>query len=263
MWRESYAIERAICGEALIIKAAWEEETFFLPPFGPEESLEPALQAMEAYAATQGLPFIIRGAERYIVDWLENLRPGYWQAGADRDNFDYVYASEDLISLRGRKYHGKKNHVNGFYKSYPDAEYRPLTAELTAACSAFTLEWCAERNCQKGDVLDCEKDAILEAMQNFTALGFVGGTLFVAGQMVAFTFGEAIHDGMAVIHVEKGKSGVKGVYAAMNQAFCEQAWSGIPYVNREEDMGVEGLRTAKESYHPHHYVEKYVIVPKQ
>ncbi len=257
MWRTVYHIQWALEGDFLCVKAYWEGEHFFLPPFGPEQGLADVIQKMLDHAEEQNFPFMLQGMEKYMMEWLEKIKPNYFEYSAERDNYDYVYLSKELIELKGRKFHNKKNHVNSFRKTYENYQYVPMTVEMTKQCIEFMTEWCNERGCVKGDSIDCERNAIVEAMNNFTVLGFQGGAIFIDGKMIGFTFGELSNDDTAVIHVEKGRLEYKGVYGVINQEFCAHNWQHIEYINREEDMGIEGLRKAKESYHPVKMIEKY------
>lgn len=262
MWHKAYKIKWTVEGEFLCVKACWEGEKFFLPPFGPQQGLSEVLEKMLSHAKQNNFPFMLQGVEKYMIEWLEAIRPEYFKCKAERDNFDYVYLAKDLIELKGRKFHKKKNHVNGFRKAYSNYQYVPMTAEMVDQCIAFMVEWCNERGCVKGDEIDCERNAIVEAMNHFTVLGFQGGAIFIDGKMAAFTYGEVINDNTAVIHVEKGLLEFKGVYGVINQEFCAQNWQHMEYINREEDMGIEGLRKAKESYNPVKMIEKYIVTVK-
>jgi hypothetical protein len=263
MWRKIYAIEWTVEDDVLWVKASWEGNTFMLPPFAP--SMAPVGRTIDkviAYFALNGWPFEIRGMENDIKSWFEELKPGYFNYENDRDNYDYIYNSQDLIELAGRKYHSKKNHVNSFRKHYADYQYLPLTTEWTDKCIVNIIEWCRKRGCTKGDSLDCEKNAIIEALTHFTTLGFQGGLITLDDKVEAFTFGEAINNDTAVIHVEKGNPDIKGIYAVINQEFCRENWQQFTYINREEDMGIEGLRKAKESYQPVKMIEKLNVTVK-
>ena len=259
MWRTAYKIQWTVEGDFLCVKACWEGETFFLYPFGPEQGVNEVLQKLMDHAEEQKFAFNLQGVEKYMVDTLEKIKPGFFQYSADRDNADYVYLSKDLIELKGRKYHTKKNHINSFKKTYSNYEYVALTAGMTDQCIAFMVEWCTERGCVKGDSVDCERKAIVEAMNNFTALGFQGAAIFIGDKMVGFTYGEVSNDDTVVIHVEKALLEFRGVYGVINQEFCAHNWQHMQYINREEDMGIEGLRKAKESYHPVKMIEKYIV----
>ncbi|MFH1060966.1 MAG: phosphatidylglycerol lysyltransferase domain-containing protein, partial [Pseudomonadota bacterium] len=181
-------------------------------------------------------------------------------ARPDRDQSDYVYASEDLIKLAGNRFHRKKNHLNRFLKTQPH-EYRPLDEGLVAAVLDMQQAWCALRECHQDPGLSAEDRAIYEALTNFGRLDYVGGAILVEGRVEAFSLGEPLNPDTAVIHIEKANPELPGIYAAINQRFVAEAWSGMTYINREQDLGLEGLRQAKESYNPHHLVDKYELTP--
>jgi hypothetical protein len=113
----------------------------------------------------------------------------------------------------------------------------------------------------KPDLL-AEDFAVHEALTFFEELGFKGGAILINSVVEAFSLGEPLNEDMAVIHIEKANPEIPGLYAAINQLFCLNAWSEVTYINREQDMGSEGLRKAKESYYPHHMVNKYIVKPK-
>jgi uncharacterized protein len=179
----------------------------------------------------------------------------------DRDNSDYVYAVEDLIRLSGNKYHRKKNHFNQFVKKHT-YEYRPLDGELVEACLEMQEAWCRLRECVEDPGLSSEDLTIREALTRFGKLDYHGAAILMEGQVEAFSLAEPLNGDTVVVHFEKANPEVPGLYAAINQLFCSNAWSHMKYVNREQDLGIEGLRKAKESYYPHHMVNKYTLIPK-
>jgi hypothetical protein len=179
----------------------------------------------------------------------------------DRDNSDYVYRTEDLINLEGNKYHGKKNHINKFKKNH-SYEYSPLTPELVEQCLALEAQWCDIRHCELYPGLAGEERAIYEALTNMNHLDFKGGVILVNGKVEAFALGELLNPETAVIHIEKANPAFEGLYQLINQEFCAHEWAEVPFVNREQDLGEEGLRKAKLSYHPHHLVNKYTVTLK-
>lgn len=257
IWRNATKLLWAESDGYLCLKTEWQGEKAFCPPIGEGDGLAAVLDKLEEVCRREGFKLEFRGVEDKVRRQLEAARPGYFSFEADRDDFDYVYRSEDLIKLSGRKYHAKKNHLNSFRKLYGGHEYRAMTGENALDCIAFLEEWCRQRGYQPGDELDQERGAVIEALTNFTALGLRGGIIYVDGAVQAFSFGEQIRPDMAVIHVEKANAELRGIYPAINQRFCQEEWSGVEYINREEDMGIEGLRLAKESYHPAKMVEKY------
>ena len=176
----------------------------------------------------------------------------------DRDNSDYVYLSEDLINLAGKKFDGKRNHINKFKKLYL-YEYVPLNQETLGDCHRIMQEWCAERECKDHKGLYCEKLANIELLNNFEKLGCKGALIKVDDRFCAFTVGEMLNQDTAVIHIEKANSKVNGLYTFINQQFCAYAWKNAVYINREQDLGMEGLRRAKLSYNPVEMINKYII----
>lgn len=264
MWQNCYQIVWDVVDDCLCIKATYGGFTYLLPPFGPDaEHFSRALDKLECHCAETNIPFLFKAATPDLVERFETVRPGYFDFQSDRDNYDYVYSALDLIELQGRKYHIKKNHMNKFKKTYSQYEYRPIDSSLTSACIDFAVEWCKKREDASDPSLICEREAIIDVMKNWDSLGVAGGVILIGGRIEAFTFGEMINEDTAVIHVEKGNSDIHGIYQAINQAFCQNAWSGATYINREEDMGIPGIRKAKESYYPVKMIEKYDVRVKR
>jgi hypothetical protein len=187
--------------------------------------------------------------------------PGLYVLEEDRDNSDYVYLTQDLIRLSGNRYHRKKNHLNQFLRNH-EFEYLPLNPELVECFLDMQEAWCRMRECVEHPGLLSEDFAVYEALTRFGELDFRGGAIVMGGKVEAFSIGEALNEDTAVIHLEKANPDIPGLYAAINQLFCRHAWAHMKYVNREQDLGVEGLRKAKESYYPHHMVRKFTLVPK-
>jgi hypothetical protein len=262
MWRKGYAIEWAVVDDFLCIKAGLPgSNSFALCPFGPDDSrLGGVIDTLADYFRQSRQPFILRSVSAEMVAALQKIKPGYFCFRADRDNFDYVYSTEELINLDGRKYHSKQNHIHYFQKTFA-YQYAPITADLLDPCMVSAREWYAAHNGAGDDSLQLEYQAIIDALTNFEYLDLQGGAIILDNKVAAFTFGEKLNADTAVIHVEKGQN-IRGLYQVINQEFCRHAWSDLPYVNREEDMGIEGLRRAKQSYHPVKMVKKYNAIPK-
>ena len=184
-----------------------------------------------------------------------------YEVELDIDNSDYVYSARDLIRLSGRKYHRKKNHLNRFLREYR-FEYRNLDMELVECFLDMQEKWCQMKECVEKPELLSEDFAIHRALTYFEELDFKGGAIQIDSRIEAFSLGEPLNDSTAVIHIEKANPEIPGLYTAINQFFCSNACSGMEYINREQDLGLEGLRKAKESYYPHHMVKKYTISPK-
>lgn len=247
------------------MKAEWNNRVFAMQPFGPEDAIETAVGKQLSWFREAGRPVFFSGIERSMADFLRAYQGVEFTICEDRDNFDYVYNSDDLIQLAGRKYHSKKNHLNSFHKNYPEAEYLPITEEIVMQCKLNINGWYKQRAQETPDdpFIAAEREAILEVLNNFEDFGLKGGAILVGKRVVAFTFGEQLNDDTAVIHVEKADPEVRGAYPAINQAFIAHEWSHMTYINREEDMGIEGLRKAKESYRPVKLIEKFNAVLKK
>ena len=175
-----------------------------------------------------------------------------------RDHFDYVYRTGDLINLAGGNYHSQRNHLNSLARSHP-FRYEPLREEHLSACLYLCARWCQVKRCECDLSLLGEWEAVTAALANYQALSLQGGVILIHDRVAAFSCGELLNQETAVIHLEKADPELRGLYAVINQQFCRQAWAGVNFVNREQDLGEPGLRKAKMSYHPHHLVEKFRI----
>lgn len=256
MWRQHYHPHwRECAGCLLIVLEPAAGRAMGLQPVGGGDK-PAALEALsDLLAARRPAAAIERVGEAFVQRQVD---PARYAAVPDRDNSDYVYATQDLIELAGRKYHRKKNHLHYFRKNYRYA-YRALDPELVREMLQLQTDWCQVRECFASEGLAAEDAAVREALEHFEALAFRGGAVLVEGRVEAFALGELLNPETAVIHIEKANPAIQGLYAAVNQMFVAEAWSEVPFVNREQDLGLEGLRQAKASYYPHHMVTKYTL----
>ena len=224
-------------------------------PLG-EGNFTQAIEELRKDAKERGIPFVLTGVTQDAKEKLIDLFPGKFTFEEDRDSADYLYRSEDLIHLSGKKYHGKRNHISKFQRQYSWSD-EDLTDANMEECQALAKEWCVQNGCSEENGLDKEACALRESFVHFQDLGFTGGLIRVEEKPVAFTMGEAIHDQVYVVHFEKALSSYAGSYTMINREFATQRLSGYPYINREEDMGLEGLRKAKLSYYPAILLERF------
>ena len=173
--------------------------------------------------------------------------------------WDYVYSRESLSTLKGKKLHGKRNHINKFLSKYPDYEYKRLTPEMVEDCIALYDKWIMEKDEETAKTLQTEKRSVLRALNNMEELGLIGGTIFIDNKLCAFTVGERLHPHMQLIHIEKGDTDYEGIFPMINQQYVLHECGDVDLINREEDMGVEGMRKAKRSYQPIKMIEKHLI----
>ena len=173
-----------------------------------------------------------------------------------RDQYDYIYRRTDLATLHGRHLDAKRNHIHRFRAEHPDFEYRPLTPELFDECRRLTEIWQEEKNQNdnenenRNETINAEHRVMETIFSNWDALGMIGGSIFVDGCMVAFTYGSAVTTDTFDVCVEKADRHVEGAFAIINQQFAEHLPEQYIYLNREEEMGIPGLRRAKLSNHP-------------
>ncbi|MBN1332290.1 MAG: DUF2156 domain-containing protein [Synergistales bacterium] len=180
----------------------------------------------------------------------------------DRNEWEYVYSVPHLIALRGNSYHGKKNLLNQFITSYSH-EYEEISEKNLEEILLMQKEWCSWKRCDGSKGLKTEHDAIIRTLGNWKEFdNIMGGLIRVDGKIVAYTIGEKIDPSMLVIHYEKGITDFRGIYQAMNQFFLSRSAVDFKWVNREQDVGSPGLRRAKLSYHPDHFVKKYILTWK-
>ncbi|MBA4367820.1 MAG: hypothetical protein C0403_09300 [Desulfobacterium sp.] len=175
----------------------------------------------------------------------------------DRDQWDYLYNFRELLELKGNRFHKKKNLLNQFRKKYK-YQFTPFTRDLIDRALAMQESWCTWRDCESSDSLSAENRVIERILDNWGELtGIYGGAILVDDSLIAYTIAENISEDTLVIHFEKGSPEYHGVYQAIHQMFLESLGPGIQWVNREQDLGDEGLRKAKMSYNPVDFLKKY------
>lgn len=261
IWRKGCDIQYTLLDDILIIrKMNFDGTLHFMQPVGyTKGNLKTVIDKLLTLKREQHLDYLFRDAEESFISDLSDIYPDKFIIEEDRDNFDYIYSSKSLIELSGKKLHSKKNHYNHFIKHN---KYRtaPISQGNIHECIASAREWCNRNDC-KGYLL-YELRAISELLNNMNKLYFDGMAIYVKDKISAFTIGERLNDEMAVIHIEKADSDINGLYAYINRSFIENYYSDIPYINREQDLGIEGLRQAKETYQPIKLEKKYMVREK-
>ncbi len=226
------------------------EPPYFLPPVGGDRVPETVM------ACLSHTPRLSRVPEEFIRKFGAGFK-----AAEDPDNFDYIYRVEDLAELRGKKYDGKRNRVKKFESSFRH-EYVPLDAKDAPECAQLLQSWFEEK--RNGDpYLKAEKVAIVQALASFELLGLKGGVVKVDGRVEAFSMGMRLTDDTAVVQIEIANPGLVGLAQWINREFVRREWSAFKFINREQDMGVEGLRRAKLSYQPVRLLKKFNIYGKE
>ncbi|PKL02691.1 MAG: hypothetical protein CVV55_03155 [Synergistetes bacterium HGW-Synergistetes-2] len=202
-----------------------------------------------------------RAPEKLAQLWSERLGDRV-TLEEQRSEWEYVYSVEELVALRGNRFHKKKNLLKQFQREYV-SEYKSLGRDDVEQILEMQQLWCEWKSCDDIPGLRAENHAISRVLKKWDLLpGLLCGALYVKDYMVAYAVGEPMTDDMVVVHFEKGLAEYKGVYQAINQSFLANSCSGFAWANREQDMGEEGVRKAKESYNPSHFLKKYRAVWK-
>ena len=260
MWRNLYNILWAVENDVLFIFAENDKTFSAWQPFGAPDKMQDAIKKILELKGDKDFKFDF--LEKNFIEELKKFPYSNFEIDFKAAYSDYVYATEDLINLSGRKFHGKKNHLNQFYKDYPAAEYVSLTAEIIPQCLELLDAW-YEIQLNDPELVPLrenllqEKNAIREIFSDFDFFGIKGGAMLFGKKVAAFTFGEKLNSDTAVIHVEKAAPEIRGAFTAINQNFVAHEWKDVTFINREEDMGIDGLRKAKESYRPVKMIEKF------
>ena len=244
----------------LLLKFWAEGELVYMMPIGNGD-LKKILDVLIEDAHREGEPLCLLGICEDMCAELEELMPGKFQFTADRDYADYLYLRTDLATLSGKKFQSKRNHVNKFKKTY-NYEYTAITQDRIRECLDLEAEWCKANNCDQHEGTGNERRALVYALHHFDELGLTGGILHVDGKIAAFTFGMPINQDTFGVHVEKADTRIDGAYAMINYEFANHIPEQYVYLNREEDLGIEGLRKAKLSYQPTIILEKHIACLK-
>ena len=244
----------------LVLFSQFDRKAVYPFPVG-EGDIRPVLDAIIHDAKMRGIPCCITGLSEENVATLEQLYPGKFRFHCDRNAFDYVYNIDDLADLKGRKFQKKRNHLNRFRSLYPNWRVETLTPVNIEAVRQMAAEWYETRleHDPQAD-FQLEQRALRRALDRYDRLGLEGMVLYDGDRVIAFSIASQLSEETMDVHFEKAREDVDGAYTAINQAFSQYLRDKhlqIRYLDREEDMGIEGLRKAKLSYCPDHMVEKY------
>lgn len=247
-----YSSQIAFTEDFVFLKINMDNETVFLPPLG-KGLLSDGVAMLKEYADAIGQTLTMVAVPLDIKNNLEAVYKDSIEITENRNKYNYIYTAQSLMTLKGKKLHSKRNHINKFLSVYGDSwSYEELNDENTGEFFSYHLDWC---EINEGNFLG-ETCAISAALKNRKALGLKGGVLRLQGKIVAVTMGSEFGDSF-IVHFEKADGSIQGVYQMINQQFAIHTFENIKYVNREEDLGIEGLRKAKLSYYPEFLAESY------
>ena len=250
----------AFLNDQLVFFSQFDRRSIYPFPIGPGD-LKPALDAVIQDAKDRGIPCYIVGMTEQDCTLLESLYPGQFRFHLDRDSFDYVYSIDDLAELKGRKFQKKRNHLNRFLMEHPNYQTLELDEHTRSAAYCMLQNWYSNRA-----VVDPTMDFHLEKLALDRAFAFQkqlqleGVVLMENDQLLAFAMGSFLNEDTFDIHFEKAREDIPGAYNAINREFARYLRNKYPqlkWLNREDDLGLEGLRKAKLGYNPDHMIEKY------
>ncbi len=255
MWSRHYHVRIARFHDIPLLCGEHGDRRSYLPPVGEDpRTLLTELREREREA---GRSLYFHSVDEESLALLKTVFPGRVYAEESPDDFDYLYRTEDLATLPGKAYHGKKNHISAFSRAH-DWTFETLSPDNLEDMMALSREWCEEKGgCSNS--LEAEACAIGRVLRDPDTFSLSGGLIRVEGRPVAFTLGSPINDAVFDIHVEKALSAFSGAYAVINREFAATL-TDYAFLNRENDMGIEGLRRAKRSYHPVEVLKKYHCV---
>lgn len=273
MWRKANLFSYEIINDFLCVAGQSNFEGFkdepFVFPLLPlkgdcdgekmKRTLEEVIKRFEDF----GEPFVMRLIPPHMQSSYMDVMPGKFLFLNDRANHDYVYSVDELAELKGKRFHGKKNHVNRFDREYEGRyEVVPMSAQLVAEAIKL-LEYIDAKKQVEGfeaDMLQMEAEALHDILHVYDRLGLEGCAILIDGKLEAYAFGGPLGSDTIVEHVEKANVDYAGIYQKLNNEFCKMMQGRYKYVNREEDMGLEGLRKAKTSYRPVEMIEKSIAM---
>lgn len=258
-WGDSYELEIAEYDSMLLIRGKDSFGRYYAYPSGNGD-IKSAVNLMIENCRQDGEVFRFVQLLESNKNELETLFPDMFCFNYDRDSSEYVYSVENMTNLSGKKFHGKKGHVNAFFKKHTDISCDPITNDNIHCCIDIAKSWLSDR--QEDEELLAEYNAIKKAVDNYNDINYVGAVLFADGKAVAFTMGESLKNNTFCTHFEKTLPEYRDAYPVINNGFTKLMLNNYNYVNREEDLGHDGLRKAKLSYQPEFLLDKYTACLK-
>lgn len=259
IWSAAYSTTICKYKDFLICRWGRGDEISYSIPLG-EGDFSDAIQQIVEDAKSLGIKANIYGITSGYTSTIQEAFTGMFSYKYDVGYNDYIYSVAKMASLSGKKYHSKRNHITNFKKNNPDWSFEQISIDNIQECIALHSEWISNKDGDDEDY-SYEFEAVLTAFEHFDELDLIGGLIRVKGKVIAYTLGEAQMNGKCfVTHFEKAPADIQGAYAIINQEFTKNCLFQYEYVNREEDLGIEGLRKAKQSYYPEILLEKCVAI---
>lgn len=261
IWRNKFKTKIAECSGRLLVQSYHRNTYSYLYPAGKGD-FKSALNAILDDAHKRGQAAYIYGIKEENIGKIEQACPGRFHFKSHRAFFDYIYETASLIELKGSKYHSKRNHINRFIAKYGEIVYQEVTPGNIDECRDAYQKWLGQKSQEERQGLREEAEAINDCIVHFEQMSLKGGIVRVNGELCSFAFGSRINTETFGVHAEKSLIECQGGYAVINREFAKHAAAEYRYINREEDLGIKGLRKAKMSYRPVILLQKYEAAPK-
>jgi hypothetical protein len=262
IWKDACDIQYTIYKDALIIKKKdFEGYYHFMQPLGYlKDNLKEIIETLKVYRIENNMRYLFKDLEESFIEEINSLFKGNdkFCIKEDRDNFDYLYEAKKLMTFSGKKLHSKKNHYNFFTKNY-SYEVLPISTDEVISDVILAAEKWYEEVEEKDDKLYYELLAIKDIVKNMSLLRLDGVAVYVDGNLSAFSIGERLNEKLAVIHIEKGDKNISGIYSFITKTLIDRCFNNAEIINREQDLGIEGLRKAKMSYYPLKLEKKFIL----
>ena len=262
LWEPFYHQKIAVKDQSIFLMfEATDRPPIFLLPLGGD--LKENVLLLKKYTQKRGIPLYFLTQQGENFENFKALFGDEYVISPSREDFEYIYSAEKLKELSGKKFHSKRNHISAFGKKY-DWSFEPLSAENREEVLAMADLWAkSSADAESTESILSENATIRKLLPYSDELGILGGVIRVSGKVVAFCFGAKINNQVFDVMVEKALPEFRTAYSVINNQFAKSLPPEILYINREDDMGLEGLRKAKLSYNPEFLVEKFYLSPKE
>jgi len=262
IWKDACDIQYTIYKQALILKKKdFDGNYHFMQPLGyVSEDLREIIEKLKAYREENDMKYLFKDLEESFIEEFNPLlnKKNEFCVEEDRDNFDYLYEAKKLMTLSGKKLHSKKNHYNAFTKNYNYEVVELNDERIINDVRDAAQRWYEDTN-EKDIKLYYELVAIKDIINNMNLLNLNGVAVYVDGKVAAFSIGESLNEKLAVIHIEKGDKSINGIYSFIAKTLIDKCFNNAEIINREQDLGIDGLRKSKMSYYPLKLEKKFIL----
>jgi len=261
IWMKLYPLYKVKTERYYLLLGIHQGELFIYMPLCEEVYFDEAILKAKSIFDRYKLPFVLSCFTEPMMARVLNLFPQYSACPAP-ESFDYVYLTEKLITLSGKKLQKKRNHLNAFYAQYQQRyQYETLNRENAKECIEFLLSW--KNNENEDEFMMFEREGIVRLLQRYDDQLCRGGMIRIDNEIKAFAIGSVLSDRMCQINVEKADDSIRGIYQAIMRETLQHEFKEFEYCNREDDMGKENLRQAKRAYAPEMMIEKFRLCPQE